>query len=227
MTDGKDIAARSAVAAIRSGMAIGLGSGSTALRALEILAVRMRAEKLDVVGVPTSTVTERVARELGIPLTTLDAKPELDVAIDGADQVAADLSCIKGYGGALVREKIVARCARRFLVMVDPSKMAQTLDKAVPVEVLPFAVEIARNGLEVLGGTPRPRRQANGDLYVTDNGNPILDVDFGRIPDPAALASRIAALPGIVDHGLFVGMADEVHIGEATGARILRRAQPR
>lgn len=219
--DPKEIAARSAVAAIESGMALGLGSGTTSIRALHVLAARIRNEGLQIVGVPTSSGTEHEARALGIPLATLDERPVLDVAIDGADQVDAQLACIKGYGGALVREKIVARAARRFLVMVDASKLAPALDKPVPVEVLPFAAAVARHGLEALGGKPR-WREAEGRRTVTDNGNVILDVDFGRIEDPAALGRRIADVPGVVDHGLFVGLVHEVHVGDASGAHILR-----
>lgn len=221
--DGKEIAARSAVAAIRSGMIVGLGSGSTSLRAVEVIAGRMRTEGLSITGVPTSTATERAARELGIPLATLDEQPQLDLAIDGADQIDTELACIKGYGGALLREKIVARCAKRFLVMVDPSKVCEFLDKAVPVEVLPFAFGVARRQLEALGGRPRQRMAAaGGGPYVTDNANHILDVEFGRIADPAALAVRLAAIPGVADHGLFVGLVHELHVGEPAGARIVR-----
>lgn len=220
--DAKDIAARSAVAAIESGMAIGLGSGSTSLRAVQVLAERIRKEGLDVVGVPTSVATEREARALGVPLATLEEKQELDLAIDGADQVDDGLACIKGYGGALVREKIVARCARRLLVMVDASKLAPALDKRVPVEVLPFAWAVAWRGLVDLGGHPHMRR-ADGEPYVTDNGNYILDVDFGRIADAGTLAARVAGVAGVIDHGLFVDLVTELHVGDPGGARIVRR----
>jgi ribose 5-phosphate isomerase A len=220
--DAKEIAARSAVGTIAHGMVLGLGSGSTSLRAVHVLAERIRKEGLDVVGVPTSAATEREARALGVPLTTLDEKQELDLAIDGADQVDERLACIKGYGGALVREKIVARSARRFLVMVDASKLAPVLDKRVPVEVLPFAWAVAWRGLVNLGGHPHMRR-ADGEPYVTDNGNYTLDVDFGRIAEPGALAARIAAVPGVIDHGLFVDLVTELHVGEPQGARVLRR----
>jgi ribose 5-phosphate isomerase A len=224
--DGKEIAARSAVARIRDGMRVGLGSGSTSLCAVRLLAARMRAEKLDIVGVPTSVATEVEARALDIPLTTLDETPQLDLAIDGADQVDAQLACIKGYGGALLREKIVARCARRFLVMVDAAKVAAVLDKPVPVEVLTFAAGPARRGLESMGGRPVLRRAGDAP-YRTDNGNVIFDVAFGPIDDAAALAARIAAVTGVLDHGLFVDLVDELHVGEPSGARIVegRRAR--
>lgn len=221
--DGKEIAARSAVAAIRNGMVVGLGSGSTSLRAVEVIAERMRNEGLSITGVPTSIATERAARESGIVLATLDEQPQLDLAVDGADQIDAHLACIKGYGGALLREKIVARCAKRFLVMVDPSKVSEFLDKAVPVEVFPFASGVARRRLEAMGGRPRQRMAASGGgPYVTDNGNHILDVEFGRIADPGALAARLADLPGVADHGLFVGLVHEMHVGDPAGARVVR-----
>jgi ribose 5-phosphate isomerase A len=220
--EAKEIAARSAVAAIESGMVIGLGSGSTSLCAVQVLGERVQRENLSVIGVPTSVATEHEARARGIPLATLEEQPELDLTVDGADQVDGDLNCIKGYGGALVREKIVALCSARLLVMVDPSKLAPRLDKPVPVEVLPFAWSVAWRRLVDLGGHPQMRHLDNKP-YVTDNGNYILDVAFGRIDDPAALAARIASLPGVIDHGLFVGLVHELHIGEASGARVMRR----
>lgn len=203
---------------------LGLGTGSTAMRALQALAERIRNESLNVVGVPTSIATEREAARLGIPLTTLDEHPQLDLAFDGADQVDANLAAIKGYGGALLREKIVATCARQVLIMVDDSKLAETLDLAVPVEVLPFALGVARQRLANLGGVPK-LRLVKGDPYVTDNGNPILDVDFGAITDPAELATRIAGVPGVVGHGLFVDLVDELHIGSKDTVRVVRRAR--
>jgi ribose 5-phosphate isomerase A len=202
-------------------MTLGLGSGSTALLALRALAERIRHERLEIAGVPTSIETEREAQALGIRLTTLEEHPQLDLALDGADQVDDALACIKGYGGALVREKIVARCARRFLIMVDASKCSPVLDKAVPVEVLPFAWAVAWRELEACGGQPR-WRESRGERYRTDNGNYILDVDFGSIPRPDELASRIAAVPGVIDHGLFVALATELHVGRADGARVVR-----
>ena len=225
--DPKELAACSAVAAVASGQVIGLGSGSTSMLALQALGRRIRDEGLAIRGVPTSLSTEREAKRLGIPLTTLEQDPDLDLALDGADQVDAALCAIKGRGGALLREKIVARCARRLLIMVDASKLAEVLDIAVPIEVLPFAAGVARRGLELLGGRPALRRTTVGEAYLTDNGNHILDVDFGPIPRPAPLAERIAAVPGVVDHGLFVGLVAELHVGEAGAARVVRRPSAR
>ncbi|UCE03173.1 MAG: ribose-5-phosphate isomerase RpiA [Candidatus Latescibacterota bacterium] len=220
--DAKERAARSAVAQVASGQVVGLGTGSTASRALQVLADRIRDEGLEVIGVPTSRATEEESRRLGIPLTTLEEHPVVDLAFDGADQVDARLAAIKGYGGALLREKIVARCAKRLLIMVDASKLAETLHLAVPVEVLPFGLGAARHHLERIGGQPRLRLR-QGAPYLTDNGNQIFDADFGEIRDPGALAARIAELPGVVGHGLFVDLVDEVHVGEADCARVVRR----
>jgi ribose 5-phosphate isomerase A len=211
------------VAAVEDGMVIGLGSGSTSMKALHVLARRMREEGLRVRGVPTSVATEREACSLGIPLTTLDEDPKLDLAIDGADQVDAKLAAIKGRGGALLREKVVASCAERLLIMVDPSKLCDVLDIAVPIEVLPFALAVVRRKFEEMGGRADLRATSGGEPYVTDNGNSILDVGFGRILDPAALAERLSTIPGVVEHGLFVGMVTEVHVGEKDSARIVRR----
>jgi ribose 5-phosphate isomerase A len=222
VTDAKEIAARSAVSRVQSGMVVGLGTGSTALIAVRLLAERIQREGLRVVGIPTSLATERAANELQIPLATLEAHPEIDLAFDGADQVDAELRCIKGYGGALLREKIVARCASRFLVMVDASKLSQTLDKPVPVEVLPFGLGAARAGLEALGGKPKLRR-VDGAAVITDNGNQIFDVDFGPMEHPQEVAARIAALPGVIDHGLFVDLITELHVGEPSGPRVVNR----
>ena len=222
----KERAARSAVAGVRNGQILGLGSGSTAMLALQVLAERIRKEKLEVIGVPTSLATQKEAERLGIPLTTLEMHPELDLAIDGADQVDAHLAAIKGYGGALLREKIVACCARQVHLMVDTSKLADTLHRAVPVEVLPFARGVVWRRLEALGGKPRLRLTA-GVPYLSDNGNQILDVDFGSIENPAALAARLDPLPGVMGHGLFVDLVDELHVGDAASSRVVRRSEVR
>ena len=218
----KERAARSAVAQIRDGDVVGLGTGSTVNFGLVALAERIRAERLRVVGVPTSVATQNHCLELGIPLTDLERHPRLDIAFDGADQVDAQLDAIKGYGGALLREKIVARCTDRLLLIVDASKVAETLNKAVPVEVLPFAIGAARRGLEDIGGRPR-LRDTGGKPFVSDNGNWILDVDFGDIARPAELAAQIDAVPGVIDHGLFVDLASEVHVADEKHVRVLRR----
>jgi len=223
--EAKERAARSAIARIQQGQVLGFGTGSTVSYALEALAERIRDESLQVRGVPTSVQTEQACVRLGIPLTSLEEHPVLDLTFDGADQVDDALQCIKGYGGALLREKIVARASRRLLILVDDGKLSRHLDKPVPVEVLPFGLPLVRRLLEEFG---RPvLRLRDGQPYLTDNGNPVLDVALGRIDDPAALAQRLDAIPGVVGHGLFVDLATELHIGSATGARCVERAATR
>lgn len=214
--DPKEIAARSAVAAIESGMALGLGSGTTSIRALHVLAARIRNEGLQIVGVPTSSGTEHEARALGIPLATLDERPVLDVAIDGADQVDAQLACIKGYGGALVREKIVARAARRFVVVVDESKRVARLGERhpLPVAVERFGWSTHLDAVRGLGAEPVLRRDAAGRPYATDDGDFILDCRFpDGIADADAVARELKSRPGVIDTGLFLGFSPEVIVG--------------
>jgi ribose 5-phosphate isomerase A len=213
-------AGESAVEAVEDGMVVGLGSGSTAAAAIRALARRVDAG-LDVQGIPTSFQARELAREGGVSLTTLDETDgHVDVAIDGADQFAgADL--VKGGGGAHAREKIVDSAADRLLVVVDPTKEADVLDAPVPVEVLPDARTTAANAVRELGGTPELRmaRRKSGPI-VTDNGNLVLDCEFGEIPDPGSLAANLAGLPGVVEHGLFVEAADEIHVGTETDVSV-------
>jgi len=207
------LAAESAVTQVETGMVVGLGTGSTAEFVLLALARRIR-EGLRVTGVPTSEHTAERIRELGIPVTELTGP--IDIAIDGADEVERNkLSLIKGRGGALVREKIVAQAASRFLVVVDESKIVSFLGAAaVPVEVVPFGWQATANRI----GAKFQRR----DL-VTDNGNYILDCEFGTIPSPESLASDLDRIAGVVGHGLFVRMTSEVHVGGSTGVKILKQ----
>jgi ribose 5-phosphate isomerase A len=211
-------AGESAAERVDDGMVVGLGTGSTAAHAIEALGQRVDAG-LDIEGIPTSFQSRELARETGIPLTTLsDATP--DVAIDGADQVA-DGVLIKGGGGAHAREKVVDTAADRFLVVVDPRKERETLSEPVPVEVLPSARRPVRDTLADLGGTPILRDAARKDgPVVTDNGNLIFDCEFGSIDQPARLADDLASIPGVVAHGLFVGVADEIHVGTEDGVRV-------
>jgi ribose 5-phosphate isomerase A len=211
-------AGESAAECVDDGMVVGLGTGSTAAHAIEALGQRVDAG-LDIEGIPTSFQSRELARETGIPLTTLsDATP--DVAIDGADQVA-DGVLIKGGGGAHAREKVVDTAADRFLVVVDPRKERETLSEPVPVEVLPSARRPVRDTLADLGGTPILRDAARKDgPVVTDNGNLIFDCEFGSIDQPARLADDLASIPGVVAHGLFVGVADEIHVGTEDGVRV-------
>jgi ribose 5-phosphate isomerase A len=209
---------------VRSGMALGLGSGSTATAMLRVLGERLAAGALrDVVGVPTSERTERAARQLGIPLTTLDARPELDVALDGADEVAPGLHLIKGLGGALLREKIVAASAATFVVIADVSKRVARLGelRPLPVEVVAFGRALCERRLAALGCEPVLRVAADGAPFRTDEGNLILDCRFGGIDDPAELARGIESIPGVVGHGLFVRMAAAAVLAGPDGVEVL------
>ncbi|MFW5963251.1 MAG: ribose-5-phosphate isomerase RpiA [Natronomonas sp.] len=209
--DAKRRAGESAADAVSDGAVVGLGTGSTAAYAIRELGRRVDSG-LDVRGIPTSHGARRLAREVGIPLTTL-AEATPDVAIDGADQVS-EFELIKGGGAAHAREKLVDSAAERFLVVVDETKLTEPLDAAVPVEVLPDAVPVVERELEALGGTPELRAAERKDgPVVTDNGNLVVDCAFGAIADAGALASDLSAVPGAVEHGLFVGLADEVHVG--------------
>ncbi len=219
----KRIVGEAAAALVESGMRLGLGTGSTTAWALREIGRRVGEEGLSVVGVPTSFAAERLAREHGIPLGTLDEVEALDLALDGADEVAAydgAIHLIKGRGGAQTREKIVAAAAERFVVLVDPSKEVHRLGETmpVPVEVLPFAAAPVERALRALGGEPTLRlaEKKDGPL-VTDQGFWILDTRFAPIDDPAALDAGIHAVPGVLDHGVFVGMATDVLVGEADG----------
>jgi ribose 5-phosphate isomerase A len=199
-------------------MAIGLGTGRAATLFVKALGPAVQ-NGLKIIGVPTSDATAGLARELGIPLTTLEDVGELAITFDGADEVAPDLNLIKGYGGALVREKIVAASSKRFIVLVGPGKEVKTLGEhgKLPVEVVPFALSLARRKLKALDCPPDLRLNADGSTYITDNGNPILDCHVGLIPDAPALEQAILAIPGVVGTGLFIGMAETVLIQNDDG----------
>ncbi len=214
-------AAVAAVAAhVRDGMALGLGSGSTAAHVVRELGRLLAAGELrDVVGVPTSERTAALARSLDVPLTTLERHPRLDVALDGADEVAPGLALVKGLGGALLREKVVAAAADRFVVVADHTKVVDRLGvrAPVPVEVIVFAAAVCRRGLEALGAQPELRRRDDGEPFVTDEGNHILDCRFARIDDPHGLDRAIHAIPGVVEHGLFLDRAVEAFLAGPGG----------
>jgi ribose 5-phosphate isomerase A len=203
---------------VEDGMVVGLGTGSTAAYAIEAIGGAV-ADGLDVQGIPTSQQSRQLAREAGIELTALEvATPTL--AIDGADQVANG-ALIKGGGAAHAREKIVDAAAERFVVIVDDRKLSELLDEPVPVEVLPSAESTVAAAVGERGGEPvlRAAERKDGPV-VTDNGNLVLDCDFGAIQAPAELATELSALPGVVEHGLFVGLADEIHVGSADGVTV-------
>lgn len=209
---------------VKSGMIVGLGTGSTVAYTIKELGRRMKEEGLEILGVVTSYQSEMLAIEAGIPLTTLAQNPELDLAIDGADQIDSNLYAIKGGGAAHTREKIVSVSAKRFLVVADESKTSVQLDKAVPIEVLPFAKELVIRKIQELGGKPEMRLALRKDgPVITDNGNFVLDSNFGIINEPEALALKISSIPGVVEHGLFSNV-NELYIGKKDGSvEIIRK----
>ncbi|MFC7074889.1 ribose-5-phosphate isomerase RpiA [Haloarcula halophila] len=214
----KRAAGESAAEAVEDGMVVGLGTGSTAAHAIRALG-RQIDDGLDVTGVPTSFQSRQLARECGVPLAEVD-EASIDLAIDGADEVAGG-DLIKGGGAAHAREKIVDASADRFLVVADPTKAAESLSVPVPVEVLPAARTTVAATVEELGGDPQLRAAERKDgPVVTDNGNLVLDCAFGPIEDPERLARRLADTPGVVEHGLFVGLADEIHVGTEDGVTV-------
>jgi ribose 5-phosphate isomerase A len=219
----KRAAGESAAQLVKDGMAIGLGTGSTVAWTIKRLGQRVREEGLEIQGVPTSYQAEALAIESGLCLTTLSQRPVLDLAIDGADQVDARLSAIKGGGAAHAREKVVASSARLFVIVADSSKYAEQLSHPVPVEVMPFALKLVEQRIMQLGGTPllRQARMKDGPV-ITDNGNFVVDADFGVIEDPGRLGAQLAAIPGLVEHGIFQNV-DELHLGRGGAVEIIRR----
>ncbi len=220
-------AARVALSHVEGGMRLGIGTGSTAAEFVRLLAERV-AGGFDVIGVPTSERTAALCRELGVPLTTLDDQPELDLTVDGADEFDPRLTLIKGGGGALLREKIVAAASARMIVIADASKQVETLGRfPLPIEVNAFglaATQLAVQKAAVALGLPGAaisRRMSDSGPFVTDGGHFILDASFGRIPDPRALSDRLHAVPGVVEHGLFIGMADLAIVAGPDGAQTL------
>lgn len=216
----KQRAAEAALAYLKDGMFVGLGTGSTADYFLQALAAALRDGKLrNITGVPTSKQSERRAEHLGIPLTTLAQAPMMDVTVDGADEIDPKLNLIKGLGGALLREKIVAQNSKLMIVVADGSKSVDVLGtKApLPVEVVPFAYEVHENFLKSLGATPTLRKTSEGATFVTDNGNYIYDCRFERISDPADLEKKITSRAGVVDTGLFIGIARLALIADENG----------
>src|SRR5271157_3272710 len=209
----KEAAGRAAARLVRDGDIVGLGTGSTAYFAVIALGERVKAG-LKIVGIPTSLQTADLARAVDIPLTTLDEHPEIDITIDGADEVDPKLSLIKGGGGALLREKVVASVSKKMVVVADSSKVVPVLGKfPLPVEIISFARTVVENKIVALGASPKLRARADGSPFITDNGNQILDCSFGKIADPAALALALSNIPGIVEHGLFIGLATIALVG--------------
>jgi ribose 5-phosphate isomerase A len=209
---------------VEDGMIVGLGTGSTVFFAMERLGERIARDGLSIAGVPTSYQAAIRARRYGIPLTSLDEHPDLDIAIDGADQADPDLHLIKWRGAALLREKCVCDAARTVYIVVDPTKMVETLNAPVPVEVLPFASSPVSRRLAALGASPALREGTKKDgPVITDNGNFIIDCDFGTITDPESLETAIAAIPGALECGLFSVYKEKITVivGEEKGCRVV------
>jgi ribose 5-phosphate isomerase A len=220
----KAAAAESAAALVTDGMLVGLGSGTTAALAVNALGRRVR-EGLRIVGIPTSESTAARARALGIPLTTLDEKSQIELTIDGADEVEeGSLNLIKGHGGALLREKIVANASKRLVIVVDDSKLVHHLAQKfpVPVEVIPFGWQATARQVSSLGAKPALRRNPGGEPFISDGGHYILDCAFEPTVSAASLAEDLDHIVGLVEHGLFIGFTSEVHVASAGGVRVLR-----
>jgi ribose 5-phosphate isomerase A len=221
----KRLAAKSAADLVTDGMVVGLGSGSTAEIAIQFIGERVK-NGLQIIGVPTSQKSEGIARALGIPLSTLSDHPELDLAIDGADEVElGSLDLIKGRGGALLREKIVACSSRRLIIVVDESKVVNRLGShgEVPVEIVPFGWQSTARRLARLGWRPSLRLGAERNPFITDGGHYILDCSFDQDISLQSRAADLHGTVGVVEHGMFLGMAAEVHVGGSTSVCIVRR----
>jgi ribose 5-phosphate isomerase A len=225
----KRAAAARALEFVHSGMRLGLGTGSTAQHFVELLAERVRTG-LDVVCVPTSEATRAQAARSGIALSTLDEIPELDLTVDGADEIAPDLTLIKGGGGALLREKIVAAASAKMIVIADESKWVSFLGRfPLPIEITPFGATSTRLAVEAtikdMGcpGSVIMRKGKDGHAFVTDGGHLLLDAQLQRIADPQALANRLAAIPGVMESGLFIGLAQTAILAGPDGVRLIER----
>lgn len=223
----KVAAASAALSRVEDGMKLGIGTGSTAEAFIRALGARVR-EGLRVVGVPTSQRTAAMCQELGIALSSLDECPELDLTIDGADEIGPGLTLIKGGGGALLREKIVAAASRKMTVIADDSKLVEALGTyPLPIEVIRFGLEATRRAIERAAADigmsgAVTLRQRDGAAFVSDEGHYIFDASFGRIPDAGALSRGLLDIPGVVQHGLFIGIATEALVAGADGVREIR-----
>lgn len=219
----KELAARASLQFVSDGDVVGLGSGSTAAYAVRFLGERVRTG-LKIRGVSTSVQTQNLAACAGIPLTTLEQVQQIDVTIDGADEFDRELRLIKGGGGALLREKIVASATRLQIIIADSSKQVIVLGKfPLPVEVIRFAERLVSKKISALGATVRLRKDKAEEPFITDQGHHILDCHFGQIPDPSALAHTLSEIPGVVEHGLFINLVDVVLLGKGSEVLELRR----
>lgn len=219
----KEAAARASLKFIQDGQVVGLGSGSTATHFIRLLGAEVK-NGLRIRGIPTSQRSDELARSLGIPIITFDECQTIDVTVDGADEVDPQLRLIKGGGGALLREKIVASASKQMVVVADASKRVPMLGKfPLPVEVIRFAQPLVRKRIEALGATVQLRIASDGKPYLTDEDNYILDCRFGQVPDPDNLARQLSEMPGVVEHGLFIGMASVVLLASDSEIIELRR----
>jgi len=221
----KEAAADEAAKLVADGMVLGLGTGSTATFFVKALAKRIAHEHLRIVGIPTSSKTAALARSLKVPLTTLAAHSQIDLTVDGADEVErGTLYMIKGHGGALLREKIVAAASKRMVVVADETKLVDRLGSlvSVPVETVKFGWQATQRKLEALDGKPSLRLGANKKIFVTDGGNYIMDCAFGPMEKPKEVAHHLDHIVGAVEHGLFLGFTQEVYVGGRDGVRVLR-----
>jgi ribose 5-phosphate isomerase A len=219
----KEAAARASLEYVQDGQIVGLGSGSTASIAIRLLAERVR-DGLKILGIPTSIASQDLAAQLGIPLTSFEEFQQVDVTIDGADEFDPGLNLIKGGGGAMLREKIVASASKQLVIVTDASKQARMLGTfPVPVEVIGFAEPLVAKKISELGAKVVRRLDSSGKPYTTDEGHHILDCHFGQIPDPAGLNGKLCDMPGVVEHGLFVGMASVVLMANRGAVERFRR----
>jgi ribose 5-phosphate isomerase A len=219
----KEAAARASLQFIKDGQVVGLGTGSTAACFIKLLADKIK-NGLRIKGIPTSLRSQELAASLGIPLTTLDECQEIDVTVDGADEVDPQLRLIKGGGGAMLREKVVASATRQLVIVADASKQVPVLGKfPLPVEVIRFAQALVAKRITALGAIVTVRTRADGKPYATDENNRILDCRFGQIPDADDLARQLSAMPGVVEHGLFIGMASVALFAKGSQIVDLRR----
>jgi len=219
----KELAARASCEYVKDGMVVGLGTGSTAVFVVQTLAEKVRAG-MKISGIPTSVNTEKLATSLGITMITLADVQEIDVTIDGADEFDPGLRLTKGGGGALLREKIVASASKQMVVIADSSKQVAVLGKfPLPVEVIKFARPLVAKKIAAMGAKVTLRTTKSGEPFITDEGNHILDCNFGQIPDPPALARKISDTPGVVEHGLFINLASVVLMGKGNEVVTIRR----
>ncbi len=221
--EGKRLAGEKAAEHVKDGMVVGLGTGSTAYYAIKKVG-QMVSDGIEIVAIPTSVWTEKLAKDCGIPLSTLDEHPSIDLTIDGADEIDPNLDLIKGMGGALLREKVVASVSVREIIITDESKLVDVLGtkSPLPVEVIPFALETCQLRLDDICDSLK-LRVVDGQPYVTDNGNLIVDCRFSKITDAKGLESELNGIPGVVENGLFVGLTTFAIVGTGEGTKILEK----